>query len=254
MSPPIDTELRYLTRDQILAHARARGGRMRVQRQMGRVIAAVALLGIASVPVLRAAAESTSNKVHTFDQRTTTTTEADQALGSAETTTTIGAGPVTTLPNALRPTVTAPGITTTTTTTTEPPLPSRACSGKDITFTVDTDKPSYGVGETVTATARLRNNTDHRCYLPDQAGFHVQDANGKALGGGQNVIIDYTSEAAFEGGETMTREFQWNQRCLPGDGCTGDLAPRGTYTAIATMSAGSHSYGVAETDFELTSV
>lgn len=252
MPPSIDTELRYLTRDQILAHARVRGGRIRTQRQMARMIAAVALLGFASVPVLRATADTAANKVHTVDQNTTTTTtDPGQALGTVETTTTVAPGPATTVPKRARTATSLPPPATTTTTE---PAPSRACSGKDITFTVDTDKPSYGVGETIVATARLRNNTDHRCYLPDQADFHVEDQSGKGYGGSQGVIIDYTDEAAFEGGETMTREFQWNQSCLPDDGCPGNVAPRGTYTAVALMRSGTHSYGIAETDFELTSV
>lgn len=242
--PPTETELHFLTRDQILAHARTRGGNLRRQRQIIRAAAAVALMGIVSVPVIQATA-GTTDKVNVVDQATTTTVPDGTALAPTSTTvTTLPATPLTTLPRTGSHAVTA----TPTTSTTVPAEPSRACSGDQITFTVSTDKASYGPGEIVKVTARLRNNTTHRCYLPTEDFFEVQDADGEAVSASQSGNSDYPQGAAFEGGEVITKEYAWDQRC---DTCAGGTAPAGTYTAVVGMSSGSHNYGTRRATFEL---
>ena len=252
--PPIDTELRHLTRDQILAHARARGGRLRRQRQVARMVAAVALMGVASVPVLRATATTSDpDKVQVVDQTTTTTADDGQAAPGAATTTTTQSDPgtPTTTPPMTPHTPNTAGPTSTTTAP-EPAAPSRACTGPEITFTVTTDKPEYLVGETVRVTARIRNNTNHRCYLPTQEFFHVEDAQGEPTSEvTMSNDVDYSSEDAWEGGETRVREFTWNQMCGPERGCPGNIPPRGTYRAVVTLRSDTHSYGTVKAAFEL---
>lgn len=241
--PPTETELHFLTRDQILAHARTRGGNLRRQRQIIRAAAAVALMGIVSVPVIQATA-GTANKVNVVDHATTTTIDEGGALGpTSATSTTLPATPLTTLPS-----LGSPAVTVAPTTTTVPAEPSRACSGDQITFTVVTDKARYSPGEIVKATARIRNNTSHRCYLPTKDFFEIQDESGEPVGGAQSSNSDYPEGAAFEGGETITREFQWDQRCGT---CAGGIAPAGTYDAVVGMSSGPHNYGTRRATFEL---
>ena len=110
-----------------------------------------------------------------------------------------------------------------------------ACPPAEVAVTVATGKAAYAVGETVTGSSVLQNQSSTACLVPARVRWAVQDLAGNDVSGFA-YTADYALPVRAEPGQSFPGTFSWNQNNCSGASCTP--VPPGTYVLVGRWTEG----------------
>jgi hypothetical protein len=116
-----------------------------------------------------------------------------------------------------------------------------SCTGRQVSATVSTDRPTYPPGETVGGTTVLTNHSAQPCSLTVSArdpGFSVSGAGGpvwQTCGPGQSCPL-YERLVELPPGGRDSVSVTWDRHTCSASACGGPPAPAGVYRMTAAWS------------------
>lgn len=225
------------SRDELFAHVVARGATLRRRRRAAMATLAslvVVVLVLSTATLVGRHGGSTVVSASGDDTTSSSVAPTNSSVPAPSTAvpvivppTTVAAIPSTSVPPTSVPKTTPTTAPRAATTTTTVPVDQPLCEASDFVVTVTFDQPgsppSYRPGQTVTATATLRNIGPGTCYLSGggTTSQHFTDSAGQDVSIYGSSIGDPLSgnpALPFRVGVVATQSDQWNQQC-PDDGC-----------------------------------